>query len=183
MRPIKLILTAFLVIASAQGAAAQELDVETRLAELGIELFDPQPPVANYVRAVTTGNLVFIAGHGPQTFDDEGNPSGYVTGKVGRDLTIEEGYAAARLTAVAILSTLRAEIGDLNRVRRIVRVFGMVNAESEFTQQPEVINGASDLLVEIFGERGKHARAAVGMASLPRGLSVEIEMVVELEPR
>jgi enamine deaminase RidA (YjgF/YER057c/UK114 family) len=98
-------------------------------------------------------------------------------------VSVEQGYQAARLTAISILSTLKAEIGDLNRVRRIARVFGMVNAVEGFTQQPEVINGASDLLVEVFGERGKHARAAVGMASLPRNISVEIEMVVEIEPR
>ena len=132
---------------------------------------------------MTVGNLVFVAGHGPQTLDAEGNPTGYVTGKVGADVSVEEGYQAARLTAISMLSTLRGEIGDLDRVRRIVRVFGMVNAVDGFTQQPEVINGASDLLVELFGERGKHARAAVGMASLPRDISVEIEMVVEIEPR
>jgi len=159
------------------AAVAQEMDPETRLAELGIELYEPPPPVANYVRAVTTGNLVFLAGHGPTKLDG----SGYVTGKIPTDLSIEEGYDAARLTAIALLSTLKAEIGDLSRVKRVVRVFGMVNAVPEFGQQPVVINGASDLLVEVFGDRGKHARAAVGMGSLPRGISVEIEMVVEIE--
>jgi enamine deaminase RidA (YjgF/YER057c/UK114 family) len=104
-----------------------------------------------------------------------------VTGKLGRDLTIEEGYEAARLTGIALLSSLKMEIGDLGRVRRIVKVFGMVNADPSFTDQPKVINGCSDLLVEIFGERGRHARAAVGMASLPVGIAVEIEMVVEVE--
>lgn len=167
----------------ASPAAAQETDVEARLAELGISLFEPPPPVANYVRAVTVGNLVFIAGHGPQRLDEQGNPAGYVTGKVGGEVSIEQGYEAARLTAISILSSLKAEIGDLNRVRRIARVFGMVNAVEGFTRQPEVINGASDLLVEIFGERGRHARAAVGMASLPSDISVEIEMIVEIEPR
>jgi enamine deaminase RidA (YjgF/YER057c/UK114 family) len=168
----------------AGSALAQEADVEARIAELGIRLFEPAAPVANYVRAVTTGNLVFLAGHGPTRQDDSGEPGEFITGKVGRDLTIEEGYEAARATAISLLSTLRKEIGDLNRVRRIVRVFGMVNTTGDFTQQPEVINGASDLLVEIFGtERGRHARAAVGMASLPRGIAVEIEMVVEIDPR
>jgi enamine deaminase RidA (YjgF/YER057c/UK114 family) len=167
----------------ASPSTAQQAGVEARLVELGIELFEPPPPVANYVRATTVGNLVFIAGHGPQLLDEEGNPSGYVMGKVGGEVSVEQGYQAARLTAISILSTLKAEIGDLNRVRRIARVFGMVNAVEGVTQQPEVINGASDLLVEIFGERGKHARAAVGMASLPRNISVEIEMVVEIEPR
>jgi enamine deaminase RidA (YjgF/YER057c/UK114 family) len=161
----------------AAEAVAQAFDPEARLVELGIELYVPPPPVANYVKAVQTGNLVFIAGHGPTKLDG----SGYLTGQVGTDLTIEDGYAAARLVGIALLSSLKAEIGDLSRVKRIVRVFGMVNAPAGFTQQPEVINGASDLLVEVFGERGKHARAAVGMASLPRNIAVEIEMVVEIE--
>jgi enamine deaminase RidA (YjgF/YER057c/UK114 family) len=161
----------------AAEAVAQAFDPEARLVELGIELYVPRPPVANYVKAVQTGNLVFIAGHGPTKLDG----SGYLTGQVGTDLTIEDGYAAARLVGIALLSSLKAEIGDLSRVKRIVRVFGMVNAPAGFTQQPEVINGASDLLVEVFGERGKHARAAVGMASLPRNIAVEIEMVVEIE--
>lgn len=163
--------------ATAAETAAQAFDPEARLAELGIELYEPPPPVANYVKAVQTGNLVFLAGHGPTKLDG----SGYLTGQVGTDLTIEEGYAAARLVGIALLSSLKAEIGDLSRVKRIVRVFGMVNAPAGFTQQPEVINGASDLLVEVFGERGKHARAAVGMGSLPRNIAVEIEMVVEIE--
>jgi len=151
-------------------------DYEQKIKDLGIELFTPPPPVANYVKAVRTGNLVFLAGHGPTKPDGS-----YVTGKVGSDLTIKEGYDAARLVAIALLSSLKAEIGDLNKVTRIVKVKGMVNATSDFTSQPEVINGCSDLLVEIFGDIGKHARAAVGMGSLPRNISVEIEMVVEVE--
>ncbi|MDX1501771.1 MAG: RidA family protein [Thermoanaerobaculia bacterium] len=150
--------------------------VEARLAELGIELPEMPAPVANYVRARRVGNLVFLAGHGP--LRPEG---GYVTGKVGRDLTLEEGYEAARLTALALLSSLRGEIGDLDRVRQVVRVFGMVNTTEEFTDHSKVINGCSDLLVEVLGDRGKHARAAVGMVSLPIGLAVEIEMIVEVE--
>jgi len=150
---------------------------EAVLERLGIELPTPAPPVANYVRAVRTGNLVFLAGHGPSL--PEG---GYVTGKVGEGgLTVEEGYAAARLTAISLLASLKAEIGSLDKVRRVVRVFGMVNSTPEFVQQPAVINGASDLLVEVFGDNGRHARAAVGMVSLPVGLSVEIEMIVEVE--
>ena len=149
---------------------------EARLAEMGIELPEPPPPVANYVRAVRTGNLVFLAGHGPLR-----PGGGYVTGKLGRDLDVEEGYEAARLTAIALLASLKAEIGSLDRVRRVVRVEGMVNATPDFTDQSKVINGCSDLLVKVFGERGKHARAAVGMASLPIGLAVEIHMVVEVE--
>ncbi len=150
-------------------------DVEERIDSLGITLSKPSPPVANYVNSVRTGNLVFMAGQGPSL--PEG---GYITGKVGVDLTVEEGYQAARLTAAAQLSALKAEIGDLNKVVRIVKVLGMVNATDDFTNQPEVINGFSDVMVEVFGDRGKHARAAVGMASLPRGISVEIEMIVEV---
>ena len=152
------------------------IDVEERIRELGIQLYTPEPPIANYVRAVQSGDLVFLAGHGPRK--PEG---GYVTGKVGKDIDIEQAKEAARLTAISLLSSLKAEIGDLNRVKRIVRVFGMVNCDESFTEQPQVINGCSDLLVEIFGESGKHARAAVGMISLPINISVEIEMIVELK--
>ena len=150
-------------------------DFEAKIQELGIELPAPGVPVANYVKAVRTGNLVFLAGHGP-----EKPGGGYVTGKVGKDLSVEEGYEAARFTAMALLSSLKKEIGSLNNVERVVKVKGMVNAIEGFTQQPEVINGCSDMLVEIFGEKGKHARAAVGMASLPRNIAVEIEMIVEV---
>ncbi len=149
---------------------------EEKIKELGIELVKPAPPIANYVRAVRTGNLVFLSGHGPSK-----PGGGYVTGKVGRDLTLEQGKDAARLTAIALLSTLKAEIGDLNKVTRIVKLTGMVNCDPAFTGQSQVINGCSDLLVAVFGEeKGKHARAAVGMASLPVGLAVEIEMIVEV---
>lgn len=157
--------------------AQDDYDPEARLRSLGIELADPAPPVANYVHAVTTGNLVFLAGHGPTKADGT-----FVTGRVGSDMTIEQGYEAARLTAVTLLGSLKQEIGDLSRVRRIVRLFGMVNAVEGFGQQPEVINGASDFLIEVFGDRGRHARAAVGMGSLPRNIPVEIEMVVEIDP-
>lgn len=150
--------------------------IDQRLKEIGIELPPASAPVANYVNAVTTGNLVFLAGKGPQKPDGT-----YVTGKVGRDLTLEEGYAAARLTAINQLAALKAHLGSLDRVKRIVKVNGMVNCHSDFTNQPEVINGFSDLMVEVFGEKGKHARAAVGMNSLPRNIAVEVEMVVEIE--
>ncbi len=174
----------FIISVSCQQQGNQEqsnqningIDVEERIRELGIQLYTPEPPIANYVRAVQTGNLVFLAGHGPRK--PEG---GYVTGKVGEDIDIEQAKEAARLTAISLLSSLKAEIGNLNRVKRIVRVFGMVNCKESFTDQPQVINGCSDLLVEIFGESGKHARAAVGMISLPINISVEIEMVVELK--
>lgn len=150
-------------------------DVEEKIASMGIVLTEPAAPVANYVNSVRTGNLVFMAGKGPSKSE-----GGYVTGKVGVDIGIEEGYDAARLVAIAQLSALKAEIGDLNKVVRIVKVLGMVNAASDFTNQPEVINGFSDTMVKVFGERGKHARAAVGMASLPRNISVEVEMIVEV---
>ena len=154
----------------------QELSPEQRLEELGIQLPDPPAPVANYVGAVQTGNLVFLAGHGPLLPDGT-----YITGKLGRDLTLLEGYTAARQTGIALLATLKREIGDLSRVTRIVKVNGMVNATPDYTEQPNVINGCSDLLVEVFGpEIGKHARAAVGMNSLPIGIAVEIEMIVEV---
>ncbi|MEO8538972.1 MAG: RidA family protein [bacterium] len=146
-----------------------------RLKELGITLATPRPPQANYVSAVTTGNLVFLSGTGPYHPD-----GGLTTGKVGADVTVEAGYEAAKLTMLALLANLQAEIGSLDRVKRIVKLLGMVNCTPDFTRQPEVINGASDLLVEIFGENGRHARSAVGMAALPRNISVEIEMIVEI---
>jgi enamine deaminase RidA (YjgF/YER057c/UK114 family) len=151
-------------------------DVEAILKEMGVTLPESAPPVANYVNAVRTGNLVFMAGKGPKM--EDGN---YVTGKVGRDLTVEEGYAAARRVAILQLAALKAEIGDLNKVKRIVKVLGMVQCTEDFGDQPEVVNGFSDFMVEVFGDRGKHARAAVGMYALPRNIAVEIEMIVEVE--
>jgi enamine deaminase RidA (YjgF/YER057c/UK114 family) len=151
-------------------------DAEQRLKDLGIQLHTPAPPVANYVQAVRSGNLVFLAGHGPQKPDGS-----WVRGKVGRNMSLEEAEDAARLTAINLLCSLKAEIGDLNKVKRIVKVLGMVNSDESFTDQPKVINGCSDLLVSVFGDRGKHARAAVGMASLPFGIPCEIEMIVEIE--
>ena len=156
--------------------AAEDVSPQAKLESLGIELPTPPAPVANYVRTVQAGNLVFTSGHGPMKPDGT-----YVKGKLGRDLTVEEGYEAARLTAIALLASLQQELGDLSRVRRVVKVTGMVNSDPAFTDQPKVINGCSDLLVEIFGERGRHARAAVGMASLPMGIAVEIEIIVEVE--
>lgn len=148
---------------------------EAKLKELGIELPEAASPVANYVNAVRVGNLLFLAGKGPKNADGE-----YVKGKVGADLTTEEGYEAARLTGIAQLAVLKAELGNLNKVKRCVKVTGMVNCVSDFTDQPEVVNGYSDLMVTVFGEKGKHARAAVGMGSLPRNIAVEIEMIVEV---
>lgn len=158
-------------------AHAQEgpADVESRLAELGIELPSASAPVANYVNAVRTGNLVFLSGKGP--LQEDGTQ---ITGKVGADLTIEEGYEAARITGINLLSALKSEIGDLNRVQRVVKVLGMVNSTPDFENHPQVINGFSDLMVEVFGDRGRHARSAVGMGSLPSDIAVEIEMIVEV---
>jgi enamine deaminase RidA (YjgF/YER057c/UK114 family) len=153
-----------------------DYDPEAKLEALGIRLSAPSSPVANYVHVVRTGNLLFLAGKGPRKADGT-----YITGKLGADLTVEQGYEAARLTGVNQLSVLKAELGNLNKVKRIVKVLGMVNAVPEFTDHPEVINGFSDFMVEVFGEKGKHARAAVGMASLPRNTAVEIEMIVEIE--
>ena len=149
---------------------------EQRLSEKGLELPPKPTPMGQYVSAVRTGNLVFVAGHGT-------NKDGQLMyrGKLGQDVDVETGYQAAQLVGLNMLASLKAEIGDLDRVKRIVKLLGMVNCTPDFGQQPEVINGASDLLVHVFGERGRHARSAVGMASLPRGISVEIEMIVEVE--
>ena len=155
---------------------AQNKDPETRLKELGIQLIKPVAPVANYLKAVRVGNMVYLSGHGPDK--PEG---GYITGKVGGSITPEQAKKAARVAGISLLSTLKAEIGDLNKVKRIVKVFGMVNAVPTFEQQPQVINGCSDLMVQVFGENGKHARSAVGMGSLPFNIAVEIEMIVELK--
>ena len=152
------------------------MKTEQRLKELGIELTKPTSPMANYVNAVRTGNLLYLAGKGPGL---PGKP--LPVGKVGRDFTIEQGYGFARETGLSLIAVMKAELGDLDRVRRIVKVLGMVNATPEFGNQPEVINGCSDLFVEVFGDRGRHARSAVGMGSLPRGIPVEIEVIVEVE--
>lgn len=150
-------------------------DPEAKLTALGIQLPTPSAPVANYVNAVRTGNLIFLAGKGPLKEDGE-----YIMGKIGADLSIEQGYEAARITGINQLAVLKTELGNLNRVKRIVKVLGMVNATPEFVDHPKVINGYSDMMVAVFGERGKHARAAVGMASLPNNIAVEVEMIVEV---
>lgn len=148
---------------------------EAKLKELGITLSTPSAPVANYVNAVRTGNLIFLAGKGPLQANGEN-----ITGKLGGDLTIEEGYEAAKITGINQLSVLKAELGNLNKVKRIVKVTGMVNSMPDFTDQPKVVNGYSDLMVAVFGDKGKHARAAVGMGALPSNIAVEIEMIVEV---
>lgn len=149
---------------------------EEKLKALGIELPQPTKPIGNYVKYVRTGNLIYFSGHGP------GKPDGTtITGKVGKDLTLEQGYEAAKATGISLLSTLKDAVGDLSKVKRIVKVFGMVNCTDTFTDQPKVINGFSDLMVSVFGDKGKHARSAVGMNALPNNIAVEIEMIVEVE--
>ncbi len=143
---------------------------EEKLADLGIALPEASKPVANFVKWRQVGNLLFIAGHGTP-----------VKGTLGKDLTLEQGYEAARLCGINILATLKAAVGDLSRIKQFVKVRGMVSSADDFYDQPKVINGFSDLMVEVFGERGKHARAAVGHNSLPSNIAVEIEVVVELE--
>ena len=149
--------------------------VDARLTELGITLPDAPMPDANYVPFVRTGNLVFISGQVSQNVD------GFITGQVGRDLDVAEGQAAARTCALSLIAQLRAACdGDLDRVVRTVKLTGFVNASPDFTKHPQVINGASDLFAEVFGDKGRHARAAVGTVSLPLGAAVEIEGVFEV---
>jgi enamine deaminase RidA (YjgF/YER057c/UK114 family) len=153
------------------------MTVGERLRDLNLEIPVPSTPVANYVGAVRTGNLVFVSGHGPVRPDGS-----FVTGELGRDVSLDDGYEAARLTAIQCLASLQGEIGSLDHVRRIVKLLVMVNCTEEFDQHPRVANGASDLLVALFGESGRHARSAVGMQMLPLNIAVEVEMVVEIEP-
>jgi enamine deaminase RidA (YjgF/YER057c/UK114 family) len=153
------------------------MKAEQRLKELGIELPNPPAPVANYVRYVQVGNLLFVSGHGPS----RDNKMVY-TGKVPSQVSLEDAYQAARLVMINCLASTKEALGDLDRVKRVVKLLGMVNADPDFGDQPKVINGASDLLVEVFGEQmGKHARSAVGMGSLPAQITVEIEMILEVE--
>jgi enamine deaminase RidA (YjgF/YER057c/UK114 family) len=155
------------------------MEVEKKLAEMGLSLPPSPSPVANYVPAVRSGNLLFVSGHGP-AFVKDGKIE-YIRGKLGRELTVEQGDEAARQVMLNILQSIKGVIGDLDKVRRIVKVLGFVNCTEDFPDQPKVINGASDLLVALYGERGRHARSAVGMQQLPFGIAVEIEMVVEVE--
>ena len=153
------------------------MKIEQRLQELGIELPGPSAPVGNYVDSVQTGNLLFLAGKGP--FSQGGGPA--PSGKVGAEVSLEDAYQHARSIGLAQLASMKAALGDLDRVKRIVKVLGMVNAAPDFRDHPKVINGFSDLMVEVFGdEKGKHARSAVGMGSLPFQITVEIEVIVEV---
>jgi enamine deaminase RidA (YjgF/YER057c/UK114 family) len=153
------------------------MGAETKLKELGITLPDPARPMGNYVPGVRVGNLLFLSGHGPIRI--EGRP--LARGKVGRDLTAEEAYKVAREVGINLLGSARTLLGSLDKVKRVVKVLGMVNSADGFGEQPRVINGFSDLMVEVFGDSGRHARSAVGMAELPMGIPVEIEMILEVE--
>lgn len=162
-------------VAAGQGAGS---GAEKRLRELGIELPPAPKPVAVYVPAVVSGNTLYASGHGPRNADGS-----LLQGRVGKDLTLEEGYAAARRTGIGMLSTVRSTLGSLDKVVRLLKVTGMVNCTPDFTQQPEVVNGFSELMVQVFGEtNGKAARSAVGMGSLPRNIPVEIEAIFEVRP-
>ena len=152
------------------------MSAEARLKQLGIDLGAVSAPVANYVNAVRSGNLLFLAGKGPRAVDGK-RPRG----KVGREYTAEQAYQHARTVGLDLLAVMRAELGSLDRVVRVVKLLGMVNAVPEFEDHPRVINGCSDLFVEVLGEAGKHARSAVGMGSLPMGIPVEIECIVEVK--
>lgn len=172
-----LALASAIILGRGRAAAAGQ-SAESRLKELGIALPAPPSPIATYVPAVKVGDLLFASGHGPAAAPDGKT----YAGKVGRDLTLEEGRAAARLVGLNVLASVRRTLGSLDRVVRVVKVLGMVNATEDFTQQPQVVNGFSDLLVEVFGEeRGKGARSAVGMGSLPNNIPVEVEAVFEVE--
>jgi enamine deaminase RidA (YjgF/YER057c/UK114 family) len=153
------------------------MSAEARIKELGLTLPQPPKPLGTYVPGVRVGHLLFLSGHGPTRVD--GVPG--MRGKVGRDLSMEDGYKAAREVGLNLLGTARALLGSLDKVKRVVKVLGMVNSAEGFGEQPKVINGFSDLMVEVFGENGRHARSAVGMAELPLGIPVEIEMILEVE--
>lgn len=150
-------------------------DAEKKLKDLKIDLLKPAAPIGTYTKAVRVGNLIFLSGHGPLKADGS-----YMTGKVGKDATLEQAFMAARQTAISMLSTLKAEVGDLNKVKRVVKVLGMVNCTEDFIDQPKVMNGFSDLIVSVYGEKGIHARSAVGVISLPGNMMVEVEMIVEV---
>jgi enamine deaminase RidA (YjgF/YER057c/UK114 family) len=149
------------------------MTIEQRLAELKITLPALKAPLGTYVHAKRTGNLLFLSGKGPH------NPDGTVPkGKLGAEFTVEEGYRHARSVGLTLIAAMKDALGELDRVEDIVKVLGMVNATPDFADQPKVVNGCSDLFVEVFGERGRHARSAVGMGSLPGGIPVEIEVIV-----
>ena len=167
-------ITAFIVFCSLVSSAQGQY--EQRIKELGITLPEPSQPKVSYVRVVQSGNLLFLAGHGPTKSDGSS-----ITGKVGTDLNLDQGIEAAKTAAIYMLSVLKSELKDLDRIKRIVKLTGWVNFDQNFTKQHLVINGCSDLLVSIFGEKGKHARTSLGTNSLPNNIAVEIEMIVEID--
>ncbi len=152
------------------------MSAEQKLKELGLSLPPSPKPIGNYVLAVKTGSFLFTSGHGPY---NDGKVK--LLGKVGRELTVEEGYQVARNVGLNCLASVKAILGDLDKVKRVVKVLGMVNCTDDFKDPPKVINGCSDLLVAVFGEAGKHARSAVGVSALPGQIPVEIEMVLEVD--
>jgi enamine deaminase RidA (YjgF/YER057c/UK114 family) len=152
------------------------MSAEKRVKEMGLDLPPIPKPVGNYVGGVRTGNLLFMSGCGPRR-----NDGSAITGKLGDTLTIEQGYDAARVVGLNMLSNIRATLGSLDKVKRVVKVLGMVNAAPHFSDTPKVMNGFSDLFVEVFGEAGRGARSAVGMVTLPSQIAVEVEMVLEVE--
>ena len=151
------------------------MSFEEKLKELGIELNSPPSPVANYIPVQQTGNLIYLSGQGPR--DKSGN---FITGKVGKDISADEAYELAKNTAINLISVMKSYLGSLDRIEKIVKVLGMVNSIPDFKDHPKVINGCSDFFVEVFGEKGRHARSAVGMGSLPNNMAVEIEIIVEV---
>lgn len=153
------------------------MSAEKRLKVLGIDLGEVSAPLANYVNAVRTGNLLYLSGKGPRA-----EAGARPCGRLGSEFTVEQGYRYARSVGLDLLAVMRAELGSLDRVNRVVKLLGMVNATPDFGDHPSVINGCSDLMVEVFGEKGKHARSAIGMGSLPMGIPVEIEAIVEVTP-
>lgn len=163
-------------IAALISLHASAQDAEKNIIDKQITIPPPNRPIANYVTSVRVGNMLYLSGHGAC-----GSYSPVDTGKLGKTLNVEQGYQAARNVGLCMLATLKAAVGDLNKIKRIVRVMGMVNSTPEFRDHPKVMNGFSDLMVEVFGENGKHVRAAVGMNSLPNGIAVEVEMWVELK--
>ena len=155
-----------------------EHSTEARLQELGITLPPVPAPLANYVPFALSGDLLFLAGQGPRAADGK-----WMCGRLGDGVSVKEAYQHARLAGLRLLSAAQSALGSLDRVRRILKVTGFVNSAPDFGEQPEVINGCSDLLVEVFGEAGRHARTSLGVSSLPRGITVEIEAVLEVAPR
>ncbi len=152
-------------------------NIEDRLSQLGYDLPSPPPPIGNYLPAARSGNVMWMAGVGPRRADGS-----RITGKLGSDLSMEQGYEAARWCALNLLARMKEELGDLDRVSRILKVVGMVNSEPDFGQQAQVVDGASDLFVDLFGDRGRHSRSAPGMGALPGNSAVIVECVIEVAP-